>query len=147
LENLEVCRKCGGFCCKQSGGLVFPADLAFTHESSIYTFLKENLHIGKYSVDVLMDDPSGISGYYIRMRQLTDSGNFNPGNKGQCSFLNDDGCSFDYQNRPKGCRDLIPSPPECYFSDGMAITKCVEAWKPHYDIIEALIRDSQSPSI
>jgi len=147
LEDKEVCRKCGGVCCKQSGGLVFPSDALSVGESDIRSFLFENINNGKYSVDAFIDDQKGKSGYYIRMRQITDSGAFNPGTKGTCSFLNENGCSFDYNNRPKGCRDLIPSPPDCYFPDGLSLTECVDAWKHYSNIIEEVIRASKTGSI
>jgi Fe-S-cluster containining protein len=144
LEDKEVCRKCGGFCCKQSGGLVFPSDMGDNDLSGISLLLTENLKNGKYSVDVIFDDQNDVTGYYIRMMQVTDSGVFNPGNKGACKFLNENGCSFDYPNRPKGCRDLIPSPPSCYLSDDLSLSACVEAWKPYFAIIETVIRNSQA---
>lgn len=137
-ENIEICSACGGICCKSSGGLVYPEDFGNIKVDTLIDAFKTGL----YAVDYFDDRNNGLgSGYYIRTRIVSAQKVFDPNGLGQCVILSESGCELSYNQRPKGCRELIPNPPNCYFPNNTINLKtCAEAWKPFEELIEEAFR-------
>lgn len=138
MENIPVCSMCGGVCCKSSGGLVFPEDLTAGSDD-----LKKKLILGIYAVDVydkIDSTQNNKAFYYVRLAQKGSGNLFDPYSKGECILLDSRGCRLTHDERPKGCRELVPNPPNCYFPNNLNAYQCAIAWMPYYDLLEEIIR-------
>ncbi len=137
-ENIKVCSACGGICCKSSGGLVFPGDFGEINLNTLIQVFKSGL----YAVDYLDSRTNEMSSdYYIRTRLINAKKVFDPKGNGQCVILTENGCKLSFHLRPKGCRELVPNPPNCYFpNNSINLKTCVEAWKPYEHLIEEAFR-------
>lgn len=139
-EN-EECKKCKGRCCKSMGCEIFPTDLQsypnITREDVI-----ELLQTGYVSIDWWNDLEQFKKEYYLRMRNkggdLAD-----PSFGGECIALTENGCRFEFKNRPLGGRDLHPTGQ--YDELGKSLCsreydkfRCKEEWKPYNDILEKI---------
>lgn len=109
MENLEICSKCKGFCCKRMGCHFSPDDFKdLTFES-----LKKEIDKGYISIDwwegnPFKDDRYIDKAYYLRIRN-ENADVVDPSWGGRCSLLTDEGCMLSYNERPKGGRLLIPN--------------------------------------
>lgn len=140
MENVEVCRACGGKCCWQVPGECFPEDFDCSEEL-VYEALKS----GNYCIDWWEGDPRDLDsedpeyvekGEYIRpahrgMEGVIEDPTWD--NKA-CHFLTDNGCTLKYENRPKGCRELVPSESGCFSKSGGKKGAAL-AWLPYSDML------------
>lgn len=165
-ENLEVCKKCGGNCCKNMPGAYSPEDLFKGEEitkESIKRLIMEsdNLSIDRWEAD----EEYGEELYYIRPKLVSRK----PGmsdwfdlltlaigkcdsekkvdfaivtDNHQCYFLGENGCKLSYDQRPKNCRDLIPNPENgCYIKEVKEQNMSeklyyAKMWEPYSEMIE-----------
>ncbi|MBP3917306.1 hypothetical protein [Clostridium sp.] len=134
-EDLELCKKCGGGCCKRMGCHFSPDDFAeITYES-----LKSKIDEGNISIDWWEGDPTGNDklsrAYFLRVRNKF-APIVDPSFGGICSLLTNDGCPLPFEKRPKGGRMLIPSETGCvleYSKQQVAID-----WLEYTDILQRL---------
>jgi Fe-S-cluster containining protein len=137
-ENKELCKKCGGKCCKDMSGMYAPSDFK---EVTIESMIK-SLNTGIYSLDWWEGDPrTNIpeedklhQTYFIRPRHLRAS-IIDPSWGGICIHLHIDGCNLQYKDRPSNCRDLIPNidSSKCHMIKTKA-NRVIE-WIPYQDIL------------
>lgn len=128
-ESAEICRVCGGACCKTGGCSLAPEDML--RELAIWRLEREGseaqgseknagqpgeaelweLEKWLQESNCAIDSFTGETGpcYYIRMRHkcFTFIG---VDAMGECIALTDQGCSLPYERRPKGGRDLEGRP-------------------------------------
>lgn len=138
MENLELCSKCKGKCCKAMGCHFSPDDF----EDLSFEGLKKEIDKGYISIDWWEGNPFDTDNrkeipraFFLRIRNR-DSKIINPSWGGVCSLLTDKGCILSYNKRPKGGRDLIPAVPECritYTKD-----QCARDWYKYNDILSEL---------
>ena len=110
-EDLELCSKCGGMCCKKCGcdyGIV-----DFTDRT--YNGLKESLDKGDKSIVAVLKFNTMKNGcymieptLYIRARNINRDIVDLISMKTRCAQLNENGCSYNYEDRPLGGRNLKP---------------------------------------
>lgn len=138
MENIELCSKCKGKCCKSMGCHFSPDDF----EDLSYKGLKKEIDKGYISIDWWEGNPFDSDkreyiprALFLRIRNRNaDVVNASWG--GVCSLLSDTGCTLSYDKRPKGGRDLIPAEPECkitYTKD-----QCARDWYKYDDILKRL---------
>ena len=137
-ENHDICKDCGGKCCKRMGGFLHPNDIAVFDESHI----REMLDSGRYSIDWVEpygDIPIDDYVYFLRFRHV---GAFrvDPSFGGRCVMLTDEGCSLPFEERAYGCKVLTPNSEgkcyDAYFKDQVA-----KDWnKPEYQSIMSKLR-------
>ena len=103
-ENYDLCKKCGGKCCKRLPGCCFPEDFEDDEDKIL-----EALKTGDYAIDWWeAEEPL----FFIR--PATKQGKaknclFDPTWGGECIFLDQiNGCTLPYGRRPTGCRLLEP---------------------------------------
>ncbi len=112
LQNPELCKKCGGVCCKESAGMYLPQDL-ITEEKTFEEVVRERLEAGDISITAKFY-PSGFMS--LKMNCLF---TINPREEGKgkinifekqnpCSKLTEAGCIYSFKDRPTGCKKLIP---------------------------------------
>ena len=101
----EICSTCKGGCCKHYPGLFWPEQFLTT--SSIVKALRKNIcrvdwWEGKHT--------SGISSpFFLRAPQKTElKGYKHAGWGGRCLLLNEEGCTLPREERPMGCKCVIP---------------------------------------
>lgn len=118
VENKDICKECGGFCCKKCGCDYFVGDL----EDSKIEYFESLLDTGRVSVIAALDfhyNANGTVGViptlYLRARNI-DRGEIDLLSlKKTCASLTEDGCFYSLENRPSGGSTLIPvRNRECY---------------------------------
>jgi Fe-S-cluster containining protein len=108
--NPSLCAACGGKCCQRCPGAAFPEDF----EPDVIAGVQAALETGQWAIDWWEGDPREghdelARAYFVRpsVRGCTDV--FDPSWGGPCVFLADDGCTLLADERPRGCRMLVPS--------------------------------------
>lgn len=111
-ENVEMCSKCGGVCCKKYSGAYHPEDLndgkPFTMESleALITREEDPVSIDWYEDEDNLIDTLG-RGYFIRPRHI--GGDIvDPSWGASCINLTENGCKLPFEKRPAACKALIP---------------------------------------
>jgi hypothetical protein len=140
------CEKCGGHCCKQLPGCVFPEDCGDDVEAGLW----ELLQTGKYTFDYWEgkfdeDDADDYTAYFLRPRTIDEDGDDSIVNGtwgGRCVFHNNDkGCELEFEKRPLNCRMLKPRPRRGAKCDieGDPKGDAIHAWKPYNEMIKRTI--------
>lgn len=136
-SNPEMCKECGGRCCKKCGCSHFPEDLNMTFEN-IVKEIKER----KMSIDRLehsgsfynkLDEPI----YFLRAANENE-GYVAYGNIGRCVFLTEEGCKLDYESRPSGGRYIVPFWSGCYAL--YTPQEFIDKWIPYQKFLKDLIK-------
>ena len=156
-EHHELCAECGGKCCKQMPGAMYPEDVT-ADITNLVDGLKELFSTGKYVVDWWEGDPRELydddleyvdSGYYIRPRTIDDYGRFGnslfcPSWGSRCVFLTETGCRLEPQKRPKVCRSLEPlgDPDKCIMHDGASKQDAAREWIPYHEQIHKAAKEA-----
>lgn len=109
-ENKDICKKCGGQCCKKSGCDYFVTDFESMNTSYLEEFLKKG-----YASIVALLNVEELNGRYIIEPVLTlRARNKNRGiidlvsMKTECMSLTETGCIFDISKRPSGGATFMP---------------------------------------
>ena len=142
-ENLNICRLCGGMCCKKSGCDYSANDF----KNCSYDNLLKELSKGDKSIVCYMKfkkDSLGNIVYepflYLRARNNNRDVIDLVSMKSGCSLLLTNGCSLDYKHRPEGGRNLKP----VRASEGCCMPiknpiDIVNSWKPYQKILKRLV--------
>jgi hypothetical protein len=138
VENLDLCRKCGGECCKNMGCHFSPDDFSNISFKTLKTELeKGNISIDHWIGDIDEKRDRYSKTYYLRMRNLN-TGIVNASWGGQCKIWDKKiGCPLPFEKRPKGARALVPNNlGRC----NATYTKemCVMDWRKHHTILKRL---------
>lgn len=112
MENLEICKKCGGKCCKKSGCDYLPSDFTDLSFKGLMDKLAEGnisvvsaikfeklLHNGRIYVNPFL---------YLRARNKNREIIDLLSMKTTCSLLTEEGCKYSYEERPSMGKNLIP---------------------------------------
>jgi len=142
-EDLDICSKCKGGCCKSLPGCVDPSELGEVTVESIIRKFEEGFCFD-YWEGSLTDDPEykGLTGYFMRPQTLAHIKQVVHASwGGRCRFLKDTGCPFEYSKRPLGCRSLKPDKSFiCTDDNGYGKKQSAIAWLPYNSIIEEAIK-------
>lgn len=141
MENYsEICKKCGGACCKRYPGATIPSQWG-KDDKEILENLTKAFKSKKWAIDWCENDPrrgkyEEEDFYFVRPadKEYGDDFLFCPLWKGECVFLTPKGCSLPEEKRPLECRTLIPRKDfKCiqYFTKREAAI----LWIPYRDII------------
>lgn len=111
-ENKLICAECGGKCCKNMPGSVYPKDVPNGDIEAL-------LRAGNYAIDWWEGDPRkecgqiGKASYYIRPKVKGVKRLFDPSWGGECIFLTSTGCKLSFEERPAGCKIVKPAKGGC----------------------------------
>lgn len=147
-ENKELCKKCGGMCCKKSGCDYFTSDFSVINKNSII----KALETGNISIVSTLDFDTLNNGtkvaipfLYLRARNkdrdIVDLFSM----KKQCSMLKEDGCFYSLEDRPGGGANLIPDAEMC-----KPLLDPVEEmlkWKPYQNLLAKLVKRFTGKSV
>jgi Fe-S-cluster containining protein len=147
-ENMGVCAKCGGMCCKEMPGVTSPEQWGIPLDEER---VRKALRSGKWAVDWWEGDPRGLGyedsgavsiGYFIRPAVVGGGrGIFDPTWGGRCVFLRENGCELPENDRPLGCKLLEPNasnPGKCKMHGEFSKKEAAIAWLPYYKTFESL---------
>ena len=105
FSNNDICVSCQGRCCKTMGCSLEPEDMlkALKGKAATQENVEYLLQNGRFAIDSFQI--GGRAFYYLRMKHkcFTFIG---VDAMGECSALTDEGCSFAFEDRPKGGRML-----------------------------------------
>lgn len=140
-ENTEVCKNCGGRCCKKSGCDYWPSDLPDKTYKGILKFLEN----GKVSIVAMMNFKR-INGklcnfpfLYLRERNTGRDIVDLLSMKTPCSNLTEHGCSYTYEERPSGGKNLTPSKDGLCYPKEDNLQKVLE-WSPYQKQLEKIVK-------
>lgn len=140
-ENTEVCKNCGGRCCKKSGCDYWPSDLPDKTYKGILKFLEN----GKISIVAMMNFKR-INGklcnfpfLYLRERNTGRDIVDLLSMKTPCSNLTEHGCSYTYEERPSGGKNLTPSKDGLCYPKEDNLQKVLE-WSPYQKQLEKIVK-------
>lgn len=140
-ENTEVCKNCGGRCCKKSGCDYWPSDLPDRTYKGILKFLEN----GKVSIVAMMNFKR-INGklcnfpfLYLRERNTGRDVVDLLSMKTPCSNLTEHGCSYKYEERPSGGKNLTPSKDGLCYPKEDNLQKVLE-WSPYQKQLEKIVK-------
>lgn len=140
-ENKEVCKNCGGRCCKKSGCDYWPSDLPDKTYKGILKFLEN----GKVSIVAMMNFKR-INGklcnfpfLYLRERNTGRDVVDLLSMKTPCSNLTEHGCSYTYEERPSGGKNLTPSKDGLCYPKEDNLKKVLE-WSPYQKQLEKIVK-------
>lgn len=135
-ESAEVCRRCGGACCRSNGCSLSPEDmlreLAAYREGEIGESVTEEW---LRQSDCAIDSFTGRNGpcYFLRMRHkcFTFIG---VDAMGECVALTEQGCSLPYGRRPKGGR-FLEGCPDGHCRQHYTREQMEEDWRPYQQLL------------
>lgn len=116
FENKDLCKKCGGRCCKKSGCDYFVSDFDVIDKSSLVKLLDTgNVSIvAALSFRTLKNKDRVVEPFLYLLARNIDRGIVDLFSlKKTCSMLTDEGCTYTLENRPGGGVNLIPSIEGC----------------------------------
>lgn len=133
--NTEMCKGCGGCCCKSMGCHISPFDLKEISVKSIINLIDEAqcISIDWWDGNPLTNEHDNTRCYFLRIKNR-DSKVIDPSFGGVCSILTDIGCPLSFEYRPKGARDLIPCENDCV--DNYSKQQTAIDWMPYQDIMK-----------
>ena len=142
LENKDICRECGGECCKKSGCDYVPKDFKSLNLSNILeilavgnTSIVSTLSFSRLANNTLTCSPI----LYLRVRNtgrdVIDLFSF----KTPCSMLKKDGCSYDFENRPTGGKSLLPLGNEMCYST-LDQREFVKLWDSYQSTLRKVVK-------
>ena len=147
----DICRNCGGCCCKGYSGAYHPLDLGISKddpddvvmnklEAIINPVIKDSPQI---SIDWYEGfvNPNGkeVKGFFIRPRHV--GGDIvDPSYGEQCSNLTDSGCKLSWDQRPWICKALIPNTAHACHSGFDSKLEAAKAWYPWYHLLYDLYK-------
>ena len=138
--NKEMCAKCGGACCKQTGCMYLPQDF----ESMEYDDLKSIIEEGNISITgQVCASPFGGWTYVLYLKARSEDSeiiDLFPEMK-KCKMLTENGCFYDDEKRPSGGLAVKPTkiggPCPIDLDDGAVY----RAYEDYQDVLKGIVQD------
>lgn len=133
----DICKACGGRCCKVSGCNFAPSDF----KEISYVYLKKIIHKGFISIVIIPDIQTGLEEDILALKVR---------NKGArvcdlevnisrpCILLEETGCCFEDSDRPYGGKALVPNIPGIGCKMGYSYRQCAKDWEPYQEVLRKL---------
>lgn len=133
--NTEICKECGGQCCKSMGCHISPLDLKEITFESIVNFIDESgyISIDWWDGNPITKEATGEKVFFLRIKNRN-AKVIDPAFRGVCSILTDSGCPLSFEYRPKGARELIPCKKKCV--GNYSKQDCAAEWYSYNDILK-----------
>lgn len=152
FEDLEICAKCGGRCCKNKPGATLPEDFGAPNQKEMQCRIKVALKTGRWTIDWWEGDPRypNISlakqwdnpkkylhtARYIRPAEKEKEGRLTDASwGGECTFLTDKGCEI-FDTRPSGCRGVKPVANDHCPAIYASTQDCAIAWIKYTNLLD-----------
>ena len=142
IENKDMCKKCGGRCCKKSGCDYLPQDFNDLTTNGLYEKLKEgNISIiASLKVETLPNNNIYINPFlYLRARNINRDIVDLLSLKTTCTQLTETGCRYSYDERPSIGKNLIPMDDfKCYPKENPIAL--IESWESYQKVLSKLVK-------
>lgn len=142
IENKDICRECGGYCCKKSGCDYFVSDF----ENMKIDYLNSILQEKRTSIVSALDFKRLSNGklivtpiLYLRARNVNRSEIDLLSFKTTCASLEEDGCYYDLEHRPSGGASLIPVKNVMCYSNVDRVEE-LKRWLPYQNVLQRLVK-------
>lgn len=141
-ENKELCKQCGGKCCKKCGCDYFPKDFSeFTTNALLEKIMGGDISVvATLVISVLPNGNEYLEPILLlrarnKNRPIVDLLSF----KTTCASLTEEGCKYDYENRPSGGKNLIPKENDkCYQLNNPK--EILEEWRRYQKILHRIVK-------
>jgi len=148
-ENKELCKKCGGKCCKKCGCDYMPKDFSeFTTNAILEIIMKGDISVvAILSITVLENGKECLEPVLLlrarnKNRPIVDLLSF----KTTCASLTESGCKYDYESRPSGGKNLIPEENGgCYQLEDPKVI--LNEWRRYQKILERIVKRITGKSV
>lgn len=138
LENRELCRKCGGTCCKETGCYYSADDFKVINSRSIKDLLNEGYtSIGS---DILYSYPYKVI-LLLKARNRDAEKIDLISCSSYCSALEDTGCRYTLDERPSGGKYLIPKKRKMCCYEDIRLIDIILSWLPYQDMLMELCEE------
>lgn len=142
FENKDICKKCGGMCCKKSGCDYIPSDFEKITIDYLYEILKQGKVsiVSSLSFEKLQNGKIFANPFlYLRARNnnrpIVDLFSM----KTSCSQLGKNGCNYSLDQRPSGGVNLIPKENgKCYSLKNQE--ELMMSWENYQKILTRLVK-------
>ena len=149
LEDYDICRECGGKCCIKCGCDYSALDF----DDLSYNKLCEILSEGKISIVSMVNFRKIPNGktiadlfLYLRARNTDRDVVDLISMKTKCSLLTENGCSYSYDERPTGGKNLVPvSGGRCYPNEDPY--ELMESWRPYQNSLRKVVKRYTGKSV
>lgn len=142
MENKDICRQCGGFCCKKSGCDYASTDFKNLGINNLYSILLEGrisivsaISFEKLNNGKLFANPI----LFLRARNIDRPIVDLLSMKKTCSQLTKDGCSYEHDNRPAGGRNLVPALNRKCYSE-LPQMEIINTWNSYQRTLSRLVK-------
>lgn len=140
-ENKELCRICGGKCCKRCGCDYYVENFDVINKENMIKILDTgNVSIVSAVVFNKIKSGSTITPFlYLRARNKGRDVVDLLSLKHECSMLTDTGCPYDLDHRPRGGVNYIPYPNnECKRCDNEQLE--IRKWEPYQNLLFKMVK-------
>lgn len=135
LENKDICSKCGGLCCKQTGCYYSADDLKVVSSKSVKDLLDKGYTCISSDVFLMREDPLLLS---LRARNKNASKIDLVSYSRYCTALSPTGCIYSLENRPSGGKYLIPNKDgDCDYYK-VTLIDVIESWEPYQQMLRSV---------
>jgi hypothetical protein len=135
MINKQMCKRCGGLCCKEIPGEYFPEQLGDSPEE-VHETAKMLLKTGYFTLRPYIGK-GDVTHALSPITHESDDTKYGV-SWGVCVFWRPCGCKLKREQRPQNCNDLIPSVRECYYIDNKkAGERASERWRG-YELYKVL---------
>lgn len=149
IEDINICKQCGGRCCKKCGCDYSALDFDDLSYKTICEFLSE----GKISVVSMVSFDRLSNGkkianlfLYLRARNVDRDVVDLISVKTRCSQLTEIGCSYTYDDRPTGGKNLVPvEGGKCYPAEDQF--ELVKTWQPYQNVLRKVVKRYTGKSV
>uniref|UniRef100_A0A6M3LEY7 Putative zinc-or iron-chelating protein n=1 Tax=viral metagenome TaxID=1070528 RepID=A0A6M3LEY7_9ZZZZ len=100
--DYEICKKCGGECCKKMPGAYTPKDI-----ENIFGSVENAVKSGKVAIDWW---EGKTPKYFMRPKTIKSNELYDPSWGGECTHLKENGCELTEEKRPSMCKIMKPYP-------------------------------------
>lgn len=145
IENKDICKECGGYCCKKCGCDYFVSDF----ESIKMNYIEEALQTRRVSIVAALDFSLNKNKklmvepvLYLRARNINRGAIDLLSLKTTCASLTEDGCYYNLEDRPAGGAALIPKKVGSNIACYSEIDRLEELnkWRPYQDVLQKVVR-------
>lgn len=147
-ENKELCKQCGGKCCKKCGCDYLPKDFSDLSTNGLVEKILEG-NISIVSILTINKFPNG--GETITPILLLRERNINRSSidllslKTTCASLNENGCKYDLERRPSGGKMLIPMENNKCYNENPNLK--IQEWLSYQKILERVVKRITGKSV
>ena len=139
VENLKLCSRCGGKCCKTSPGRFAPSDFQGSAEGLDTKKLKTFLEQGRASIVIgfVRAFSSPLAPIFMLKHRGKGKGELEFFcSDTECSALDAEGCSYSLELRPFECAAIVPRTSICVLPNDLQME---DLWSPHQITLYPLI--------